>query len=151
MTRPMEPIRTTSDGVSQDLVLSCVDPWGRLIDVPTTLAYRTDDPYAVALVFRSGGGEVEWVVSRTLLLQGLAAPCGDGDVKIVPSIEEDGRPVAILDFCSPDGRLVAEADASALQDFLQHTFELVPVGAESKHIDMDRLIAALLGEDLGGQ
>ncbi|MFI2708146.1 SsgA family sporulation/cell division regulator, partial [Nocardioides sp. CER28] len=140
-----------SEGVSQDILLACVDPWGRLIDVPTTLAYRTDDPYAVALVFHSGGGEVEWVVSRTLLLQGLATPCGDGDVKVFPSVDDDGRAVAILDFSSPDGRLVAETESVALQTFLGHTFELVPVGAESKHLDMDSLIAALLGDELEDQ
>jgi len=143
--QPMQPIRMTSGGVSQAVLLSCVDQWGRAVEVPTTLGFRADDPYAVSMVFHSGSGDVEWVLARTLLLQGLASPCGDGDVKVYPSIDEDANAVTILDFCSPDGRLVAQTDSLALQSFLSRTFELVPVGAESKHIDLDQLIAALLG------
>jgi hypothetical protein len=143
--KPMHPIRTTSGGMSQHIVLSCVDPWGRAVQVPTTLTYRTDDPYAVALVFHSAAGDVEWVVSRTLLAQGLAGPCGDGDVKICPSIDEKSRAVTMLDFCSPDGRLIAEADSLALRTFLAGTFELIPDGTEGEHLDLDGLIAAILG------
>lgn len=144
MTQPMHPIRETREGLSQDVVLACLDPWGRSVDVPTTLSYRADDPYAVALVFHSATADVQWVVSRTLLLQGLAAPTGDGDVRAYPSIDEDGTAVAILDFCSPDGQLTAQADALALQTFLGRTFELVPAGSEGKRLDMDGLIAAIL-------
>ncbi|SFB99047.1 Streptomyces sporulation and cell division protein, SsgA [Nocardioides terrae] len=142
-----QPIHRTDSGLTRPVMLSCIDPWGRVVDVPTTLGYRPDDPYAVSLVFHSASGDVEWVVSRTLLLQGLAAPTGDGDVKVYPSIDEDARAVTILDFCSPDGRLIAQADSLALQSFLARTFQLVPVGAEDKHLDMDGLIAALLGAD----
>jgi hypothetical protein len=142
--QPMQPIRATSEGLSQEIVLSCLDPWGRAVDVPTTLSYRADDPYAVALVFHSATADVQWVVSRTLLLQGLAAPSGDGDVRAYPSIDEDGSAVAILDFCSPDGQLTARADSRALQAFLARTFEMVPLGTEGKRLDMDGLIAAIL-------
>jgi len=142
-----QPIHSTNSGLSRAVMLSCVDPWGRVVDVPTTLGYRCEDPYAVSLVFHSASGDVEWVVSRTLLLQGLAAASGEGDVRVRPSIDEDARAVTILDFCSPDGRLIAQADTVALQSFLARTFELVPVGAEGKHLDMDGLIVALLGAE----
>jgi hypothetical protein len=142
--QPMQPIRATSDGMSQEFLLTCVDPWGRQVEVRTTLRYSVDDPYAVALVFHSSSADVEWVVSRTLLLQGLAAPSGEGDVRVHPSADEDGCPVAILDFCSPDGRLIAHADSVALQGFLARTFEMVPVGSEGTHLDLDGLIAAIL-------
>jgi hypothetical protein len=143
--QPIQPIGNTGEGLSQSIVLTCVDPWGRSVDVSTTLGYRVEDPYAISLVFHSSSDDVEWVVSRTLLLQGLAAPCGDGDVRVYPSIDEDARAVAILDFCSPDGRLIAQADSLALQAFLARTFELIPVGTETEHLDLDGLIAALLG------
>lgn len=130
--------------LTHDINLSCVDPWGRSVDVPTTLGYRADDPFAVSLTFHAGSGDVSWVVARTLLLQGLAAPAGEGDVKVYPSIDEDARAVAILDFCSPDGRLVAQADSHELQNFLARTFASVPVGTESQYLDMDALIASLL-------
>ena len=134
----------TNQMQSQDITLACVDPWGRNVDVPTTLEYRADDPYAVSLTFHSSAGDVEWMVARTLLLQGLAAPTGDGDVKVYPSIDDDARAVAVLDFSSPDGRLVAEACTHDLQTFLARTFATVPVGTESQHLDLDALIAGLL-------
>lgn len=131
--------------LSTDITLSCVDPWGRTVDVPTTLGYKPSDPYAVSLTFHSASGDVEWVMSRTLLLQGLAAPAGDGDVRVYPSIDENARAVAVLDFCSPDGRLVAQADTHTIQSFLTRTFAAVPVGTESRHLDLDALVTALLG------
>ncbi len=130
---------------TQEITLSCVDPWGRTVDVPTTMSYRAEDPYAVSLVFHSGSADVEWIVSRTLLLQGLSSPSGQGDVKVYPSIDEDARAVAILDFSSPDGRLVAQADSRTIQGFLARTFSVVPVGRESEFLDLDGLVAQLVG------
>lgn len=130
--------------LTYDISLSCVDAWGRTVEVPTTLGYRTTDPYAVTLTFHSHGVDVEWIVSRTLLLQGLAAPAGEGDVKIYPSIDDDARAVAVLDFSSPDGRLVAQANTHDLHTFLALTFDAVAVGAESRFLDIDGLLAALL-------
>lgn len=134
----------TTPALSQDITLACIDPWGRNVEVPTTLGYRQHDSYAVTLTFHSGAGDVEWVVARTLLLQGLAAPAGEGDIRIYPSIDVDARAVAVLDFCSPDGRLVAEACTHELQTFLARTFAVVPVGTESDYLDVDALIADLL-------
>jgi len=131
--------------LSQAISLSCLDPWGRTVDVPTTLGYRQDDPYAVSLTFHSHAGDVVWFVSRTLLLQGLAQPAGEGDVKVYPSIDDAARAVAILDFSSPDGRLVAQASSHEIQSFLARTFAAVPVGMESRHLDLDGLLADLLG------
>lgn len=131
--------------LSHDVTLSCLDPWGRTVDVPTTLGYREDDPYAVSLTFHSHSGDVVWVVSRTLLLQGLAAPTGEGDVKVYPSIDDRARAVVVLDFSSPDGRLVATTSSREIQGFLAKTFAAVPVGTESSRLDLDGLIEALLG------
>ena len=136
----------TTPVLSQDITLACVDPWGRNVDVPTTLGYRKHDPYAVTLTFHSSAGDVEWIVARTLLLQGLASPAGEGDVKVYPSIDDDASAVAVLDFSSPDGRLVAQANTHELQAFLARTFAAVPVGTESEHLDLDGLIADLLND-----
>jgi hypothetical protein len=137
--------RPTTPALSQDITLVCVDPWGRQVEVPTTLGYRESDPYAVMLTFHSATGDVEWIVARTLLLQGLAAPAGEGDVKVFPSIDDDARAVAVLDFCSPDGRLVTQVSTYELQTFLARTFAVVPVGTESDHLDLDGLVEDLLG------
>jgi hypothetical protein len=134
----------TTPVLSHDITLACIDPWDRNVDVATTLGYCSSDPYAVTLTFHSTAGDVEWIVARTLLLRGLAAPAGEGDVKIRPSIDHNGRPVAVLDFSSPDGRLVAQACTHELQTFLARTFAVVPVGAESQHLDLDGLVAHLL-------
>lgn len=131
--------------LTQDITLSCVDPWGRTADVPATMGYRPEDPYAISLVFHSGSGDVEWVVSRTLMLRGLASPAGEGDVKVYPSIDEDARAVAILDVSSPDGRLIAHAGSRSIQSFLTRTFSVVPVGRESEFLDLDSLVNRLLG------
>ncbi|MCA1982696.1 SsgA family sporulation/cell division regulator [Nocardioides nematodiphilus] len=136
----------TTPVLSQDITLACVDPWGRNVDVPTTLGYRKHDPYAVTLTFHSSAGDVEWIVARTLLLQGLASPTGEGDVKVYPSIDDDASVVAVLDFSSPDGRLVAQANTHELQAFLARTFAAVPVGTESEHLDLDALISDLLND-----
>lgn len=148
MQQPMGRGRAVGQGttgeVSQHLLLSTVSPSGRSVSLPTTLRYRAEDPYAVAFVFHSAGGDVEWVVARTLLMQGLAAPVGDGDVRVYPAVDEIGVAVTRLDFCSPDGRLVAEADPLTVQAFLARTFALVPVGAESQHLDLDAVVEALL-------
>jgi len=130
--------------ISHDIELWCFDPWGRSVRVPTTFGYASSDPYAVSLTFHSGTGDVEWVVSRTLMLQGLAAPAGEGDVKIQPEFDERHQPVAVFDFCSPDGRLVARADSHEIQLFLARSFAMVPVGTESRHLNVDVLIARLL-------
>ncbi len=130
---------------SHNITLTCLDPWGREVTVPTTLGYRSNDPYALSMVFHSAAGDVEWIVSRTALLQGLATSCGEGDFKVHPHVEPDGRAVVILDFSSPDGHLVAHAESAEIQSFLARTFVAVPVGTESDHIDLDALVADLLG------
>ncbi|WP_245565126.1 SsgA family sporulation/cell division regulator [Nocardioides insulae] len=137
-TSPMTP------ALSQRISLWCLDPWGRQVAVPTTLGYSSEDPYAISFTFHSGKDDVEWIVARNLLLQGLTGPVGEGDVRIYPSIDEDAHAVTILDFHSPDGRLVAEANTRQLQKFLTRTFGLVPVGSESEYVDLDTLIDGLL-------
>ena len=135
---------TALASISHDIELWCMDPWDRQVEVPTTFGYRSCDPYAVSLTFHSGAGDVEWVVSRTLVLQGLAAAAGEGDVKVHPEVGEDNRAIAVFDFCSPDGRLVARADSHDVQLFLARSFAMVPVGTEGRHMDIDALIASLL-------
>lgn len=135
---------TAASSVTTDVTLECVDPWGRSVEVPTTLTYRSDDPFAVCLTFRSNTADVEWVVGRSLLMRGLAAPVGQGDVRGYPSHDAQGRSVLVMDFRSPDGRLVAQVGTGDVQSFLTQTYAVVPAGTESAFLDIDRLIADLL-------
>jgi len=127
----------------QDVTLTCTDQWGREVAVSTTLGYRREDPYALTLSFHASGGDVTWIVSRTLVMQGLVQPVGDGDVRVRPG-HTGAEPTALLQFSSPDGSLVAQARSHELKSFLTRTFDAVPAGSESSHLDIDGLLTALL-------
>ncbi|BBH16008.1 hypothetical protein Back2_02950 [Nocardioides baekrokdamisoli] len=136
--------RSHQTGIDQDITLACVDPWGRSVDVPTTMSYDKTDPYAVTLTFHAGSGDVVWMMARHLLLQGLTSPAGEGDIKVYPSIDEDARAVTVLDFSSPNGHLVGQAPTRELQEFVAESIAVVPVGTESDFLDLDALAEALL-------
>ena len=136
--------RIHQTAVEQDVTLACMDPWGRSVDVSTTLGYRQEDPYAITLTVHSSSGDVVWMMARLVLLQGLTAPAGEGDIQVYPSIDDTGRAVTVLDFCSPYGRLVGQVSTRELQDFVASSIAVVPVGDESEHLDIDALADALL-------
>jgi hypothetical protein len=52
--------------------------------------------------------------------------------------------VTVLDFCSPDGRLVGQVATQELQGFMAETISVVPVGDEAQYLDIDSLAEALL-------
>ena len=137
--------RTNNAAINHDVTLACMDPWGRAVDVPTTLGYRIDDPYAVSLTFHAGSGDVVWMMARDVLVQGLASPAGEGDIRVYPSIDDEARAVTVLDFCSPDGRLVGQAGSREVQEFLVRTIAAVPLGQEGDFLDIDLLAETLLG------
>lgn len=60
--------------------------------IPVELRYAAADPYAVRLTFHlPGDAPVTWAFGRELLVDGVAGPCGDGDVRIEP-VELAGSP-----------------------------------------------------------
>lgn len=130
--------------IEQDITLACVDPWGRTVEVPTTLAYEQSDPYAITLTFHASSGAVVWMMARQLLVQGLTAPSGEGDIRVYPSIDEDARAVTVLDFCSPNGHLIGQVSTREIQEFVAETLVVVELGAESEYLDIDALAEALL-------
>ncbi|WP_121250960.1 SsgA family sporulation/cell division regulator [Nocardioides ferulae] len=136
--------RPISRGTSQDLTLHCLDQLGRPVEIEATFHYDPHDPYAVELAFHAAGSDVSWWMARTLLLRGLAGPEGEGDVLVWPSVDEDSRAVLVMEFRSPDGHLLAQADSEALQAFLGRTLTAVPIGTESEHLDLDALTHYLL-------
>lgn len=136
--------RPTTPVVSHDLALHCDDELGHPMAFIATFAYDRADPYAVSLTFHIAQGEVHWLVARSLLLTGLLAPEGEGDVRLRPSLDTDGRPVVEMDFHSPEGRLVVEVSSRDLARFLARTEAEVPSGSESAYVDLDDLAATLL-------
>ena len=75
--------------VSEVRMVSLDVPGERGGEVPVSLTYDPQDPYAVALVFHTAEGDVTWMVARELLVVGAGSPTGDGDVMVWPALTPD--------------------------------------------------------------
>ncbi len=122
-----------------------LDSWDSPVPVQVDLRYDPSDPYAVQAVFDIGTDEpVHWVFARDLLDEGLVGEAGSGDVITSPARDGEGRLCLRLELRSPDGSAVLLADAENVLRFLGITYQLVPAGTESDHLDLDPVIATLL-------
>lgn len=137
----MEP---TSWTVSRDLALELIDATGEASRLDGGLEYNAADPYAVAAVFRAGATPIRWVFARDLLAEGIFAPAGEGDVQVWPSLDIHGRAVVIIELISPQGQALLQAASSDVNEFLQHTFALVPRGTEEMGLDLEDTVLRLL-------
>lgn len=100
------------------------------------LTYRTNDPYAVTAVFEPVAGyQINWLMSRELLIEGLHVPTGEGDIRIAPATP-DAEQLDIL-LSSPDGQAWLMAYSKDVADFLDATFTLVARGEEGRWYDWD--------------
>jgi hypothetical protein len=133
-----------SRALSQELVLQCLDAYGRSLDLPASFGYDPSDPWAVWITFRGPRDDVRWAVGRDLLLQGMTDPAGEGDIQLWPSIDENGRAAVVMELSSPDGRLVTQLLTNELYRFLTRTLAAVPLGTE--WIDLDQMVAAITGD-----
>lgn len=105
--------------------------------VVTRWTYSMDDPFAVTLVIQTRGDHcVDWVLARDLLVAGLTGPAGIGDVRVRPAQMAEWD-VALIEIRSPDGRAMLEVDRDLLQQFVDATIEVIPLGSESSFVDMD--------------
>lgn len=105
--------------------------------VVTRWNYRTDDPFAVTLEIQTRGNRcVDWVLARELLVAGLSAPAGIGDVRVRPARLGEWD-LALVEIRSFDGNAVLEVDRDLLRQFVEATIEVVPLGCESTVVDMD--------------
>ena len=50
----------------------------------------------------------------------------------------------MIEFRSPDGRLVVETSKAEVANFVFRSLRLVPSGEESEHLDVDQMIDELL-------
>jgi Streptomyces sporulation and cell division protein, SsgA len=105
--------------------------------VVTRWIYCTCDPFAVTLEIQTRGNRcVDWVLARELLVAGLSAPAGIGDVRVRPA-HLDEWDVTLIEIRSPDGQAVLEVDRDLLEQFVEATIDVVPLGSESAVVDMD--------------
>jgi hypothetical protein len=112
------------------------------VPMSAQLRYDSSDPYAVHATFHADDSEVTWVLSRELLMTGLQAVCGLGDVRIRPSVESPDS-VVHIQLSSPDGVAVLAVGAPDLRGFLLRTCDQVPPGAETSFLDLDLKLAQL--------
>jgi expansin (peptidoglycan-binding protein) len=139
----MEP---TSRVVSRNLTLELIDVTGEASRLDGELEYNAADPFAVAAVFRAGAAPIRWVFARDLLAEGIFTPMGEGDVRVWPCLDIRGQAVVVLELTSPDGEALLQACSRDVNDFLQHTFQVVPRGTEDVQLDLDDALLRLLAE-----
>jgi hypothetical protein len=132
------------DSVTTQMELRLIVAGSPSLPVMAELGYSEEDPYAVRVVFHTGGAEVvEWTFARSLLSDGVTRPVGEGDVQVWPS-HSAGRPVVCISLSSPSGRALFEAPLPELVEFLTRTYAVVPTGTESSHVDVEAELATLL-------
>src|SRR6266536_920297 len=151
--------RSGSTTISAELGLRLVVPQQTIVPLVAGMHYSGSDPYAVRMAFHVGTDEpVEWIYARDLLAAGIESRQGEGDVQVWPSpascAESDdpgaaghpqmGGKVLNIELSSPFGQAHFEAPAQAMSAFLQRTYQIVPAGRESRHIDIEAELKDLL-------
>ncbi|MEJ7689045.1 MAG: SsgA family sporulation/cell division regulator [Nocardioidaceae bacterium] len=131
--------------VTHTLTLELLDASGTETQLEAELRYDNHDPYAVSACFDTGVTSVRWVFGRSLLRGGVFRPTGDGDVHVWPCLDSAGRAVTILELTSPDGEAIMQAQSEDVCAFLRRTEDIVPMGSETLHVDIEKAIADLLG------
>lgn len=105
--------------------------------IPVELRYETCDPYAVRLTFHlPGDAPVTWAFGRELLVDGVGAPCGEGDVRIAP-VDSGSLSEVLIRLQVGSDRALFRSSTAPLVAFLDRTDKLVPLGQEGALADFD--------------
>lgn len=129
--------------IVHELAMEFVDAAGHTYTLAAEWQYQPSDPFAVTTVMRTDTQEVAWTFARDLLIDGRYEPTGEGDVHVWPCLSSTGEAVVIIEFCSPDGELLLQADTRKVDDFVADMLDAVPLGAEVMDVDavLDQLLA----------
>lgn len=131
------PIRTS-------IVLSLQAPEGDL-PLDADLSYDPADPFAIRLDIAADAEQpITWFFSRDLVLEGTTARSGLGDVQVEPVGGRRGREIS-LTLTTPDGHASFRTSLPTVVEFLTAVYTAVPTGAESDQVDLDAVLAQLLG------
>jgi hypothetical protein len=115
-----------------------------VVPLVARIFYLPEDPYALSVAFDVGLDEpVKWIFARDLLTMGIQGREGLGDVRIWPSADSDGG-VLHIELSLPFGQAHFEAPTREISDFLRQTYQIVPVGEESGHFDIEAELNDLL-------
>jgi hypothetical protein len=131
---------TRVDRVRQDMFAVL---HGQETPLLTRWSYRSDDPFAVMMsISRPSGRWIDWLLSRDLLIEGVAGPAGIGDVRLTP-FTDDEFDVLEVRIGDDEGFASLEFDRDLIERFLEATSDIVPVGAESAMIDVEAEISKI--------
>ncbi|NEB74577.1 SsgA family sporulation/cell division regulator [Streptomyces sp. SID14478] len=116
----------------------------RMASIPATLSYDVRDPFAVRMSFPAPatleGVDVCWTFARELLACGVTEPAGAGDVRVRPY----GYDRTVMEFHASEGTAIVHVRTGELENFLADSTQLVPVGEEHLHVDVDGDLAELM-------
>jgi hypothetical protein len=134
--------------VSAELELRLIAPHQTTAPLVASLFYSSEDPYAIRVSFPDrDGAPFEWIFARDLLTTGIQERAGLGDVMVWPSADSEGGArdrVLNIELSSPFGQAHLEASGRRITDFLRRTYQIIPAGEESEHIDIDAELNDLL-------
>lgn len=140
----------SSTQLSRSLTASMLTHDGtRAVDLE--LRYDASCPYAVTATFDDDGAPVSWTFARDLLRLGLYEPVGAGDVHIRPDLDDFGHAAVLVELRSPSGVALALLPAREVSSFVDGAVEVVRPGAESRHLDIDAGLRALLLDETGAE
>jgi hypothetical protein len=122
---------------------------GQATPIVTRWSYQAGDPFAVTLAVRIQQDHwIEWLVARDLVVQALQGATGEGDVRMTPRTSS-GYDLVEIEIRSTDGRAVLEVDHALLHQFVHATLDVVALGQESEHVDIDEAIARITRSTTG--
>ncbi|MXG30405.1 SsgA family sporulation/cell division regulator [Streptomyces sp. YIM 132580] len=100
------------------------------------LIYKREDPFAVELAFQGPTRVMaRWLFSRDLLLSGLHASVGTGDVRIWPSRETSAGSVLFIRLGQQRAQALVATRRASVSEWLARSLISVPVGQEMAHVD----------------
>jgi len=118
------------------------------ITARVVIRYSAHRPYEVRMQIGEDS-RVEWIFGRELLAEGLEAPpwraAGDGDVQVWTTNSTPPRVIVQLYSPDDDGTARLGLPWEDVARLVQRSYRVVPRGQESRHLDVDRAIRALLG------
>jgi hypothetical protein len=127
------------------LPASLVGASGDVLSITMTLSYREVEPLAIVLTFvhpEVSRRPIRWVVGRELLEASLKMCSGEGDVHAFRASSAE----TVMELTNRGGHAVILFDTETLRLFLEESYGIVPVGYESRYLDIDSWIAGLLGD-----
>jgi hypothetical protein len=138
--------RARIDSVSQDMFAVL---HGQETPLLTRWSYREDDPFAVMMsIARPSGRWIDWLMARDLVVAGLDGPAGIGDVQLTP-FSDDEFDVLEVKIGDDEGFASLEFDRDLVERFLNASFDIVPLGAESSVIDVEAEIEKITNSCAG--